>query len=86
MASRLPVVASPVGDIPEVISDGENGFLLRNSSAEELATKLMAVKELSARARDEMGRKERAVVEARYQISTHTGAWLALYEALANRR
>jgi glycosyltransferase involved in cell wall biosynthesis len=36
MAAALPVVTTPVGIAPEVIRDGENGWLARDSSVSEL--------------------------------------------------
>lgn len=38
-----PVVASRVGGIPDLIRDGQNGFLFRVGDKEELATKLRAL-------------------------------------------
>jgi glycosyltransferase involved in cell wall biosynthesis len=40
MATGLPVLAGAVGGIPELIRDGETGFLVRRSDAEDLACKL----------------------------------------------
>lgn len=40
MASRTPVIASAIGGIPELVTDGYNGYLFRPGSAEELAEKM----------------------------------------------
>lgn len=40
MALRKPVVASRVGGIPELVKDGETGFLVEPKNSEELALKL----------------------------------------------
>jgi len=40
LACGVPVVANCVGDIPLVIKEGYNGFLVENESNEELASKL----------------------------------------------
>jgi glycosyltransferase involved in cell wall biosynthesis len=37
MASGLPVVSTPVGGAPEVVKDGENGYLARTGSPSEFA-------------------------------------------------
>ena len=41
MASGLPVVATNVGGIPELISDGEEGFLVETGDYKGLADKLI---------------------------------------------
>jgi glycosyltransferase involved in cell wall biosynthesis len=40
-ASRVPVVAFPTGGIPEVVTNGETGFLVEPVSADALATRLV---------------------------------------------
>ncbi len=41
MASKVPVVASAVGGIPEMIKEGENGFLVPPKDSDSLAKKLL---------------------------------------------
>ncbi|HME74014.1 MAG TPA: glycosyltransferase [Myxococcota bacterium] len=40
MASALPVVSTPVGGIPEAVTDGDNGVLVPSSDAHQLAAAL----------------------------------------------
>jgi N-acetyl-alpha-D-glucosaminyl L-malate synthase BshA len=40
MASGLPIVASKVGGVPEIVIDGENGFLVEPESPKEIAEKV----------------------------------------------
>ena len=41
--AKVPVIASRIGTMPEVVLDGKNGFLFRPNDRQELATKLKAV-------------------------------------------
>jgi len=41
MASGLPIVASKVGGLPEMIKNGENGFLVEPKSPEQIAKKVL---------------------------------------------
>jgi glycosyltransferase involved in cell wall biosynthesis len=42
-SAGVPVIAFPVGGIPEVICDGETGFLVKESTAEALASRIREV-------------------------------------------
>lgn len=43
MAAKVPMIASAVGAIPEIITDGENGLLVTPRHTEELASKIEMV-------------------------------------------
>ncbi|MEX0603051.1 MAG: glycosyltransferase family 4 protein, partial [Bacteroidota bacterium] len=43
MAMAKPIVATAAGGIPEIISDGQNGVLVRPSDAEDLAEKIITL-------------------------------------------
>lgn len=45
MASGLPIVATKVRGLPEIIKDGENGFLVEPRNSEEIAKKVLLVLE-----------------------------------------
>jgi glycosyltransferase involved in cell wall biosynthesis len=51
MACGKPVIGSRVGGIPEIISDGENGFLVRPNNAKELATAISSMLDEDTRRR-----------------------------------
>jgi glycosyltransferase involved in cell wall biosynthesis len=75
MASRIPVIASRVAGVQELVEDGVSGFTVPPGDIETLATrltKLLADPELAAR----MGRAGRETVERDFDIAAE-GAWLA---------
>jgi len=41
MAAGLPIVATNVGGIPEIVTDGENGFLVESRNSQQLAEKIL---------------------------------------------
>jgi glycosyltransferase involved in cell wall biosynthesis len=65
MASGLPVVATPVGFVPEVVRDGVNGFLVPARDPAALANVLWRVREDPAMA-EAAGREGRVTVRERY--------------------
>lgn len=56
MAAGLPVVASPVGGIPDRVTDGEQGYLVEQGEIDQLAAQLETLLE-SCALREEMGAK-----------------------------
>lgn len=80
LAREIPVVASKVGGIPEVVRQGREGILIPPRDAEGFARAITAVLDDSERARTlgQAGR-ERAL---EYEIGPLAGRIEALYEAL----
>jgi len=65
MASGLPVVATPVGFVPEVVRDGVNGFIVPARDPVRLGIALWRVREDPVRAA-QIGREGRETVRGRY--------------------
>ncbi len=65
MASGIPVVATSVGSITEIIDDGVEGFVIPPGDREALTSRLMMLEE-DTTVRREMGRRARERVEKRY--------------------
>jgi glycosyltransferase involved in cell wall biosynthesis len=78
MACEVPVVASAVGGILEVVEDGVTGLLVPPSRPGELAAALNAVLSDGERARA-MGRAGRARVERLFSWSSIAARTAALY-------
>lgn len=45
MASGLPVIVTKVGGLPEIVNEGENGFLVEPKNPEQLADKILMLME-----------------------------------------
>lgn len=43
MASGLPIVATKVGGLPEIVKDGDNGFLIEPKNPEQIAEKVLSL-------------------------------------------
>lgn len=81
-ASGKPVVASRAGGMPEIITDGVNGFLVDMHDHEQLARccmQLLGDPELAV----QMGRAGRSVVEKGFIHETMVEATLAFYREAA---
>jgi glycosyltransferase involved in cell wall biosynthesis len=83
MASRLPIIASAVGGIPEMIIDGENGNLVTAGNLHELAE---ACKRLLADPawRVRMGESGWKTVDQKFNITEQVRQLEALYLDLIN--
>jgi glycosyltransferase involved in cell wall biosynthesis len=81
MAHGLPVVATPVGGIPEALRDGEEGFLVAPGDIEGLADRLdrlLANPDLRAR----MGEAARQRAISCFGADGIVKQWVALYREL----
>ena len=67
MACGLPVVASRVGGVPEIVQNGNTGFLFEPNNLEGFAATLVELLKNSG-LRAEMGRRARAYVEENHSL------------------
>ena len=78
MAAGLPVVASAVGGVPELIADGRTGCLVPAGDAEALAHRICVLMDDPALG-TRLGLAARAEVQARYSFPRMVSAMEALY-------
>jgi glycosyltransferase involved in cell wall biosynthesis len=45
MSAGLPIISTPVGGIPDAVTDGENGYLIEPGDSEALASKILFLSE-----------------------------------------
>jgi N-acetyl-alpha-D-glucosaminyl L-malate synthase BshA len=78
MACEVPVIASRVGGIPEVVTDGETGFLSDVGDVEKMAAdaaNLLANEKL----RTEMGKRARESAISRYRTDVVIPQYISFY-------
>jgi N-acetyl-alpha-D-glucosaminyl L-malate synthase BshA len=79
MACEVPVIASRVGGVPEVVTDGETGYLSEVGDVEKMsadAARLVLDEEL----RREMGRRARESAVSRYSTDLVIPQYINFYE------
>jgi glycosyltransferase involved in cell wall biosynthesis len=81
-----PVVASRIGGIPELVANGENGYLFTWGNREELRAAVCRLWD-DRQGRRRMGYNARAFVESGYSQDTRTASLLKIYASVcASRR
>jgi glycosyltransferase involved in cell wall biosynthesis len=85
MAASLPIVASRVATIPEVVIDGETGFLVPAGDPEALADALATLAANPERARA-MGRAGSERLRRRFSVEKMVGDTELLYRELFEQR
>ncbi len=79
MACEVPVIASRVGGVPEVVTDGETGCLSETGNVEKMsADAIRLLKDTDARR--EMGRRARASAVSRYSTELVIPRYVEFYE------
>ena len=81
MALGLPIVASDLESVREVVDEGRNADLVPPDDVDELATAIDAILGDPDRARS-YGQASRHMFEARYTLDRTTRAMISLYESL----
>lgn len=77
MSAGVPVIASRVGGLPEIVREGETGLLVENT-AEAIRSAMGRVAEMGP-----MGERGRAMVRERFLLRHMAAATLRVYEELA---
>ncbi|MEM1964379.1 MAG: glycosyltransferase [Candidatus Caldarchaeum sp.] len=85
MAAGLPVVATAVGGVPEIVEHGVSGFLVPNEDEAALVEALQRLID-TPELRRAMGARARARAQERFDARAMTRAYEALYESILARR
>jgi glycosyltransferase involved in cell wall biosynthesis len=82
MALGRPVIAVPVGGVPEIVADGETGWLAADLSAEALAAALRSAAELGRGELARRGERARAAVARRFTETHMRESYEQIYRTL----
>ena len=85
MAASLPVVATWVDGTPEVVVDGETGWLVPPSDPDGLADGILAALQDPV-GRREMGKKGRQRVEGDFSLEHYVDGFVRVYRDLCRRQ
>lgn len=78
MACRKPVIGTRVGGIPELIQDGESGYLVEAGDAPAIAEKINLLLN-DVKLRERMGETGYAVAQNQFNLKKNVGRVLELY-------
>ena len=81
LSSGLPVVATRVGGIPEIIQDGINGFLVETKHPESIAEKLVLLNS-DRKLRLRLGAAARRTIEKKYTAEKVVRQYEQIYESI----
>lgn len=81
-ASGKIVIAANIGGIPEMVMEGETGFLFESGNVDELANRLTRVSSLSDETIAQMGEYARGYVSKTFTVDRYIDETLNLYRSL----
>ena len=85
-ATGLPIVATAVGGNPEIVLDGQTGFLSAPKNPQALAGQMRRMMNLPGQQRRVMGLAGKAHVEAKHGLKNVVDRWEDLYREIVDRR
>ncbi|MCX8083726.1 MAG: glycosyltransferase [Calditerrivibrio sp.] len=80
-AAGVPIVANRVGGIPEIVKDGENGFLVEKGDVESLFNRIMMVLNDEGLAR-KMGERGIEIVDREFSVDNMVNKYIMLYSEI----
>ncbi|MFC2061895.1 glycosyltransferase [Elusimicrobiota bacterium] len=81
MSCGLPVIATDVGGIPELIEEGKNGYLVEKNNVEQTAGRIIELIDNTSKQK-ELGLRNRLLVERKFSAEKMVSEYLKLYRGL----
>lgn len=86
MTVGLPVVATAVGGVPELIKPNETGYLVPPREPQSLASAMLDMMSRSTEQRLRMGEAARALVDAHYSLEAVVNRWESLIRSAVGNK
>jgi len=83
MAYGIPNITTSIAAIPEVVFDGENGFLITPGDVKSLAQKILTLSS-DQNLRKKFSEKSYEIIVEKFAVEEHLNRVLALYEGVLN--
>jgi glycosyltransferase involved in cell wall biosynthesis len=80
MAAAVPVVATDVGGVPELVRSGETGIVVPPRNTRALAEAMRCLMTLPAEERQALGARARDIVEREHSLDAMRTSWFATLE------
>ena len=84
MASRLSIIATPVGDVPAMVRDGQTGIIVPPENAALLSSAIVALLRSPAQ-RERLGTAARKLIEDEFSADRMTADYLRVYQEAVSR-
>ena len=81
MAHKLPIVSTNEGGIPDVVKDGENGFLAEKRDIDSLAHNLMTLI-MNKNMRQQFGKRSKEILYDNYSLNTFRDRYIQTIKEL----
>ncbi len=86
LAAALPVVATRVGGVPELVETGKSGFVVAPRDPHALSQAMQQLMSLPRERLKEMGRRGRQHIAEHYGMDSMAARWISLFEELLNQK
>ncbi|MCK9488772.1 MAG: glycosyltransferase family 4 protein [Xanthomonadales bacterium] len=86
MSCGLPIIASPVSDLPQIVAEADNGWVVDAKDASSLADAMQKMIDLDPAQRFEMGQRSRRTAVSWFSKERFVDEYIALYQSLLTGR
>ena len=80
MSASLPVVATDVGGVSELVDHNGSGYLVESKNAQSLYEAMKSMMEISPEERAEMGRRGHAYITENHTVTRITDLWVEVFQ------